>query len=146
MSTLEQSPTPRLETLYMTKKFTWLIAIVSAMGAITLFAQEGTTKASEGTLMLEKKNYALKHALAYETTINDEPAITVVFSGQTVSSEKLKEAREAEKEGGEGDFTRPYLKLVFRRTGDLKRWSAGAGGSMLSRGSDGVTGELKLQD
>ncbi|PYI40740.1 MAG: hypothetical protein DMF12_12210, partial [Verrucomicrobia bacterium] len=35
MSTLEQSPTPRLETLYMTKKFTWLIAIVSAMGALT---------------------------------------------------------------------------------------------------------------
>jgi len=39
----------------MTKKFTCLIAIVSAMGAVTLFAQEGTTKAAEGTLMLEKK-------------------------------------------------------------------------------------------
>ena len=116
------------------------------MGAFTLLAQGGATKPSEGTLMLEKKNYALKHALAYETTIDNEEAIAVVFSGQAVAGEKLKEAREAEKEGGEGDFTRPYLKLVFKRTGDLKRWSAGAGGSMLSRGSDGVTGELKLQD
>src|SRR5437660_1452966 len=130
----------------MTKKFMCLIAIVSAMGAITLVAQEGATKASEGTLMLEKKNYPLKHALAYETTINDEEAIAVVVSGQAVVGEKLKEAQQAEKEGGDGNFNRPYLKLVFKRTGELKRWSAGAGGTMLSRGSDGTTGELKAQD
>ncbi len=146
MSTLEQSPTPRLETLYMTKKFTCLIAIVSAMGAVTLFAQEGTTKAAEGTLMLEKKTYPLKHALAYETTIDNEPAIVVVLSGQPVSSEKLKETKEAEKEGGDGDFNRPYLKLVFKKTGELKYWSAGAGGTMLGRRSGSATGELKLQD
>src|SRR5437667_642853 len=146
MSTLEQSPKPRLETLYMTKKFTCLIAIVSAMGAVTLFAQEGTTKAAEGTLMLEKKTYPLKHALAYETTIDNEPAIVVVLSGQPVSSEKLKETKEAEKEGGDGDFNRPYLKLVFKKTGELKYWSAGAGGTMLGRRSGSATGELKLQD
>src|SRR6266446_2997637 len=114
----------------MTKKFMCLIAIVSAMGA----------------LMLEKKNYPLKHALAYETTIDDEQAIAVVLSGQAVSSEKLKEAQEAEKEGGDVDFNRPFLKLVFKKTGELKRWSARAGGTMLSRGSDGTTGELKVQD
>src|SRR5436189_5159529 len=146
MSTLEQSPTPRLETLYMTKKFTWLIAIVSAMGALTLFAQEGTTKAAEGTLMLEKKTYPLKHALAYETTIDNEPAIAVVLSGQPVSSEKLKETKEAEKEGGDGDFNRPYLKLVFKKTGELKYWSAGAGGTMLGRRSGSATGEVKWQE
>ena len=122
-----------------------LIAIVSAMCAVTLFPQE-TTKAGEGTLMLEKKNYPLKHALAYETTTDDEPAIAVVLSGQAVSSQKLKEAQEAEKGGGDGNFNRPYLKLVFKKTGEIKRWSAGAGGSMLSRGSGGVTGELKLQN
>src|SRR6266516_3980832 len=130
----------------MTKKFMCLIAIVSAMGALTLVAQEGTTKASEGTLMLEKKNYPLKHALAYETTIDNEEAIAVVFSGQPVSSEKLKETKEAEKEGGDGDFNRPYLKLVFKKTGELKYWSAGAGGTMLGRRSGSATGELKLQD
>jgi hypothetical protein len=84
----------------MIKKFIRLIAIVSAVGAVTLFAQEGTTKAAEGTLMLEKKTYPLKHALAYEATIDNEDAIAVVLSGQAVSGEKLKEAREAEKEGG----------------------------------------------
>ena len=123
-----------------------LVATVSAMGAVTLLAQEDTTKATEGTLMLEKKSYPLKHALAYETTTDDEPAIAVVLSGQAVSSQKLKEAQEAEKGGGDGNFNRPYLKLVFKKTGEIKRWSAGAGGSMLSRGSGGVTGELKLQD
>jgi hypothetical protein len=112
----------------MIKKFIRLVAIVSAIGAVTLFAQEGTTKAAEGTLMLDKKTYPLKHALAYEATIDNEQAITVVFSGQAVSSEKLKEAKEADKEGGDGEFNRPFLKLVFKKTGELKYWSAAAGG------------------
>jgi hypothetical protein len=130
----------------MIKKFMCPVTIVSAVGAVALLAQEGTTKATEGTLMLEKKSYPLKHALAYETTIDNEQALGVVFSGQSVSSEKLKETRKAEKEGGDGDFNRPYLKLVFKTTGELKYWSAGAGGTMLGRHSGGATGELKLQD
>ena len=116
------------------------------MGAVMLFAQEPTSKAGEGTLMLEKKNYPLKHALAYETTIDNEPAVVVVLSGQAVSSEKLKATKEAEKEGGDGDFNRPYVKLVFKNTGELKYWSAGAGGTMLGRRSGNATGELKLQN
>jgi hypothetical protein len=130
----------------MTKKFVCFVAIVSAMSALTVFAQEGTTKPAEGTLMLDKKNYPLKHVLAYEATIDNEGATVVILSGQAVSSEKLKEARESEKEGGDGDFTRPYLKLVFKKTGELKYWSAGAGGTMLGRHSGSATGELKLQD
>ena len=59
----------------MTRKFMCLIATATAMSAVTLFAQEPTTKAGEGTLMLEKKTYPLKHALAYETTIDNEPAM-----------------------------------------------------------------------
>jgi len=123
-----------------------VVAVVSAMDVLRLVAQQGATNASEGTLMLQRKNYPLKHVLAYETTIGDEEAIALVFSGQAVSSEKVKEAREAEKEGGEGNFTRPYLKLILKTTGELQRWSAGAGGTMLSRGGSGVTGELKLND
>jgi len=130
----------------MTGKFMCVVAIVSVIGALTLFAQGGATKASEGTLMLEKKNYPLKHALAYETTIDNEEAIAVVFSSQAIAGEKVKEAREAEKEGGEGDFNRPFLKLVFNKAGELKRWSARVGGTMLSRGSGDTTGGLKLRD
>jgi hypothetical protein len=123
-----------------------VVAIVSAMCAKTLFAQDAKTKPAEGMLMLEKKTYPLKHALAYETTIDNEKAIVVVLTGQPVSSEKLKETRDVEKEGGDGDFNRPYLKLVFKPTGELKYWSAGAGGTMLGRRSGSATGELKLQD
>ena len=130
----------------MTKKFMCLFAIVSAMSAVTLFAQGGTTKAGEGTLMLDKKNYPLKHALAYETTIDNEDAIVVVLSGQAVSSETLKEARETEKGGNDPDFKRPFLRLVFTKAGAFKHWSAAAGGTMLGRRSGSATGELKLQD
>jgi hypothetical protein len=130
----------------MTKKFMCVVATISAMGSVTLFAEEGTTKAGEGTLMLEKKNYPLKHALAYETTIDNEPAIAVVLSGQAFAGEKLKEAKEAEKDGMDGDFKRPYVKVVFKNTGELKYWSAAAGGTMLGRRSGSATGELKLKD
>ena len=115
------------------------------MGAVTLFAQEGTTKPAEGTLMLDQKSYTLKHALAYETTIDDELAITVVLSGQAVSSETLKEAKETEKGGNDPDFKRPFLRLVFKKTGEFKYWSGAAGGTMLGR-RGGATGEIKLQD
>jgi hypothetical protein len=128
----------------MAKRFICLLIAASAMCAAPLFAQEGAT-AAPGRLMLEKKTYPLKHALAYETTIDDEDAIAVVLSGQAVSSEKLKEARDAEKESGDGDFSRPFLKLVFTKSGQLKFWSAGAGGTSLGRHSGEATGELKVQ-
>ena len=117
-------------------------------GAATLFAQQDAKPANsgEGTLMVGGKNYSLTHALAYETMINDEEVIAVVLSGQAISSEKLKEAREAEKEGQQSDFKRPYIRLEFTKAGEFKHWSAGAGGTQLSRGSGNATGELKLQD
>jgi len=129
----------------MTKKFISLVAIVSALGAVALIAQEGITKPAEGTLMLDKKTYPLKHALAYETTIDDEPAITVVLSGQAVAGETLKEAKETEKGGNDPDFKRPFLRLVFTNAGAFKYWSGAAGGTMFGR-RGGATGELKLQD
>jgi hypothetical protein len=145
MSALEQSPTQEYER-FMPNKFICAFAIVGAIGAMTLFAQDATKKAGEGTLMLENKNYPLKHVLAYEATIDNEPAIAVVLSGQAVAGDKLKEAKEAEKDGLDGDFKRPFLKLVFKNTGELKYWSAAAGGTMLGRRSGSATGELKLQD
>jgi len=66
----------------MTKKFMNLLAALAVIGgAATLFAQEGAkpAKTGEGTLMIEGKNYPLAHALAYETTINDEEVIAVVL-------------------------------------------------------------------
>jgi hypothetical protein len=119
MLTLEQSSNANVGALSMIKKFMCAVATVTAMGAVTLFAQEGVTKAAVGTLMLEKKNYPLKHSIAYEATIDNEQAIAVVLSGQAVSSEKLKEAKEEEKDGLDGDFKRPFLKLVFKNTGEL---------------------------
>ena len=122
------------------------IAVIG--GSATLFAQDGAKPANvgEGTLMVEGKNYPLSHALAYETTINDEELIAVVLSGQPVSSEELKKAKEGEREGQDSEFKRPYIKLEFTKAGALKLWSAGAGGTSLGRRGGNATGELKLQD
>jgi hypothetical protein len=130
-----------------------LIGLVAGIGVIsssaTVFAREGTEPANvgEGTLMLKGKNYPLKHAVAYETTVNGEEGIAVVVSGQAVSSEKLNEARKSEKNGESSDFRRPYVKLEFTKAGEFKGWGAGAGDTSLGRrSSSNATGELKLQD
>jgi len=131
----------------MAKKFMSLFAATIAFGgAAMLFAQEGT-KAGEGTLSLEDKNYTLSNALTYETMINDEEAIAVVLSGQTISSEDLKKSKEEEKRGGFADFKRPFLILDFTKAGELKFWSAAAGGTSIGRrGAGKATGELKVQE
>ena len=134
----------------MTNKFiTLLTGIAVITSSSTLFAQGGAKPANvgEGTLMLEDKNSSLKHGLAYETTINDEDAIAVVLSGQTISSEDLKKSQQAEKEGGFAEFKRPFLILDFTKAGQLKFWSAAAGGTSIGRrGAGKATGELKVQD
>ena len=129
----------------MIKRFIYLLAAIAAMDVGALLAEEGTTKAAEGTLMLSNKTYQLAHAVAYESTIDDEDMVVAVLSGQPVASETLKEARAAEKDGGEGNFKKPFLKLVFKKTGELKYWSAAAGGTQVGRhGGSGATAELKL--
>jgi len=130
----------------MTKQFISLLAGIAVIGgAATLFAQGGP-KPAEGMLMLQDKNYPLTHALAYETTVNEEEVIAVVLSGQAIPGEKLKEARAKEKDGEESDFKRPYIKLQFTKEGALKFWSASAGNTSLGRRLGNATGELKLQD
>ncbi len=133
----------------MDKKLIGLLTGLAAIGGVaTLFAQETSKpmKASEGTLMLQDKNYSLTHSVAYETTINEEEVTAVVLSGQTISSEKIKEAKQTEKDSGFVDFKRPFLKLDFTKTGQLKFWSAAAGGTSIGRrGAGKATGELKVE-
>jgi hypothetical protein len=133
----------------MTNKFIIFLVVPAVIcGSATLFAQEETKPANvgEGTLMVSGKNYPLTHALAYETTINDEELIAVVLSGQPISSEELKKAKEGEKEGQDSEFKRPFIKLEFTKAGELKLWSASAGNTSLGRRDGNATGELKLQD
>ena len=99
----------------------------------------------EGTLMLKGKNYPLKNAAAYETSVDGEEGIAVVLSGPTISGEKLNEARKSEKKGESSDFRRPYVKLEFTKAGEFKGWGAGAGDISLGRHTSDATGELKLE-
>jgi hypothetical protein len=129
----------------MPNKFIRLIAVISITAASAVFAEE-PSKAAEGTLVLDKKTYPLKYAVAFETTIDNEDAIAVVLSGKPVPGEKIKEAREKDKQSGDTDFARPFLKLAFKKTGEFKHWSAGAGSMMVGRHSDKATGEFKVQN
>ena len=131
----------------MIKKFMSLLGAVAVMnGGGTLPAQEAA-KAGEGTLSLQDKNYTLSNALAYESTVNGEEAITVVLSGQRITAEDLKKSRDMEKGGGFAEFKRPFLILDFTKGGLLKFWAAAAGGTSIGRRSAGkATGEFKLQD
>ena len=130
----------------MANKFIGLVAIVSIIGAPALIAQGAATKAAEGTLTIEKTAYPLTQALAFETTIDNEEMITVVLSRKAIASEKVMEAREKDKESGDTDFGRPFLKLVFKKTGEFKHWSAAAGSTMLGRHSSKATGEIQVKD
>jgi hypothetical protein len=137
------------ETFVMTKKLIGLVAGIAVIGSsATLFAQEGTKPANvgEGTVMIKGKNYPLKNAAAYETTVDGEQGIAVVLSAPTISSEKLNAARKSEKAGEIPDFRKPYVKLEFTKAGEFKGWGAGAGDISLGRDTSNATGELKLQD
>ena len=120
------------------------MAIVALDAAV--FAQEAKTKSAEGTLTLSKKTFQLANAVAYESGTGEEERLTAgAERAQPVSNEKLKKALATEKAGGFGDFPPPYLRLVFKKTGKLKNWSAIGGGTTIGGSRDG-TGELQLQD
>jgi len=133
----------------MTNKLIGLVTGIAVIGgSVTLFAQEGTKPANvgEGTLMVKGKNYPLKNAAAYETTVDGEEGVAVVLSGPTISSEKLNAARKSEKAGEIPDFRKPYVKLEFTKAGAFKGWGAGAGDISLGKHTSNATGEIKLQD
>ncbi len=133
----------------MNKKLIAFVGGIAVVGVTTFFAQSVGKAADvgEGTLMIKGKNYPLKHAVAYQTTIDGEQLISVIVSGPTISSEKLKEARKADKEGDSTSFRRPYIRLEFTKAGQFKGWSAGAGDTSLGmRTGSNATGELKVQD
>ena len=128
----------------MTKKrLIYSLTATIALGAVALIAQE--QRSAEGKLTLSKKNYELKNAIAYETATAGEEEVAVVMTAGPISNEKLKKALAAEKAGEFGEFPSPYLKLSFKKTGELKYWSATGGGTTIGGSSDG-TGELKIQD
>ena len=131
----------------MVKKFLSLLAAGAVIGGgAALFAQ-GAAKSGEVTLSLEDKSNTLSHALAYETTANGEDVIAVALTGQAISSEDFTKSQGEEKKGGFADFKRPFLILEFTKAGQLKFWSAAAGGTSIGRrGAGKATGELKLQD
>ena len=106
----------------MINKLIICLVVTGITGSATLFAQKATTPANvgEGTLKLKGKEYLLKNAVAYETTIDGEEGIAVVVSGPAVTSEKLNEVRKSEQKGESSDFRRPYVKLEFTKAGEFK--------------------------
>jgi hypothetical protein len=136
------------QDIFMAKRLICLVASALIGASTTSFAQ-GSAKpanAGEGTVTVKGKNYPLKNAAAYETTVDGEDGIAVVLSGPTISNEKLNAARKSEKAGDMPDFRKPYVKLEFTKAGEFKGWGAGAGDVSLGRRRGDATGEIKVQD
>jgi hypothetical protein len=149
MSATSGAPLPAQQKFIMNKDLIRTISAIGVIGsAVALFAQEGAkpTNVGEGIVMVKSKNYPLKNAVAYETTVDGEEGIAVVLSGPTISNEKITEARKSEKKGEPADFRRPYVKLEFTKTGEFKGWGAATGDVSLGRRRGNSTGEIKLQD
>ncbi len=131
----------------MRTRMIWRLAVVSAVVGATFFAQGETNKAAEGNLSLMTRTHKLTQAVAYETTIDGDEATVVVAGAQAMTNAKIKEARAADKEGKVADFSRPYLRLVFKKTGELKDWGAADNNSSVMRSTrDPATGELTVRD
>ena len=137
---------PQLEKLFMTRRIIcFLIAAAGVIGAVPLFAQEGAAAAA-GTLTLDKKTYTLKRALAYETTIDDEDAIAVVFERSAGDGRDVEQSQRRG-EGGWGSRVQAAVSPArVQEDGEFKNWSAAAGGTTLGRRSGEATGELKALD
>jgi hypothetical protein len=130
----------------MTKKFIFSTIGAIAIGA-TLFAQEGTTKPAEGSLTLSKKTWQLSQGVAYETDAYGDERTIVVLSNQPITAQKLKEARAAEKSGGSAEFKRPFLRLEFKKNGDLIQWTGVDNNTSVSGvTSEGAKTELKVEN
>ena len=132
----------------MKKIRTVFVAVIVLTGATAVVAQQGAKPSAtgQGTLTLQDKSYTLKHAVAYETKTYDEEVIAVVLSGQTISGQMLKAAVKAEKNDDFPEFTRPYIRLEFAKSGELKHWSAASSNTSIGRKSAGkATGEFKLE-
>jgi hypothetical protein len=136
------------QDIFMAKRLICLVASALIGASTTSFAQSSAKPANvgEGTLTIKGKNYSLKNAAAYETTIDGEEGIAVVLSGSTISNEKLNAARKSEKAGDMPDFRKPCVKLEFTKAGEFKGWCASAGDTSLGRRRGDATGEIKVQD
>ena len=115
-----------------------------AMMAASVYAQE---KPAEGSMTLSKKTWQLSQGVAYETSAYGDDRIIVVLSNQPITAQKLKEARDKEKEAGSGDFKKPYLRLEFKKTGELIQWTGTDNNtSVAGVTSEGAKTELKVEN
>jgi hypothetical protein len=115
-----------------------------AMMAASVYAQE---KPAEGSMTLSKKTWQLSQGVAYETSAYGDERIIVVLSNQPITAQKLKEARDKEKEAGSGDFKKPFLRLEFKKTGELIQWTGTDNNtSVAGVTSEGAKTELKVEN
>ena len=126
------------------KKLNVCVVAIIALHAATLLAQE---KPAEGSLTLSKKTWQLSQGVAYESTADGDDRIIVVLSNQPITAQKLKEARAAEKKGEFPEFKKPFLRLEFKKTGELIQWNGTDNNtSVAGVTSEGAKTELKVEN
>ena len=124
------------------KDFIVCFGVVIALNAAAM-AQE---KPAEGSMTLAKKTWQLSQGVAYEFPVQGEEGVVVVLTNQSITPQKLKEARAAEKKGEFPEFKKPYLRLEFTKNGELKQWNGADNNTSVSGvPGEGAKGELKIE-
>lgn len=128
----------------MTRKSVYLSAAIVALSAVTIFAQD---KPVQGTMTLNKKTWQLSQGLAYEGKENGEEVNIVIVSNQPITAKKLKEGRSKEAHGAAPGFNPTYLRLAFKKSGELIQWNGVDPNTSVSGVTDeGCKTELKLEN
>ncbi len=100
----------------------------------------------EGTLLVGGRTYNLSHVVAYQTRPSDESLITVLASDRNLPIEQIKAAlRGDDQSDDELSLSQPYVKVVFRKSGEVQYCQAWADNSSFSTSGDELSGELRTE-
>src|SRR5258707_760852 len=108
----------------------WLVSAAPCLAA-------GESSPIEGTLLVGDGTYKLTQVVAFETTSDDEPTITVVASDRRIPVETIKAAlREGDGSDEKVSLSQPHVVVVLRKSGEAIRCKAWANNSAFSLGGD----------
>ncbi|MGQ0635042.1 MAG: hypothetical protein ACT4QC_10555 [Planctomycetaceae bacterium] len=124
------------------------IALLGVSLPIVIAADE--PKPVEGSLEVGKGTYKLQHVVAYETkddNDDDDGRISVIASDRRIPIDQIKKTlRENEGSDERLFLLQPYVRVVFRKTGEVESGNAWADNSSFSTNGDALTGKVQIEN
>lgn len=123
-----------------------------ALAISMIFVLLSSTRADEkpptgGTLSVGGRTYQLTKFAAYETGEDDDTLVTVWASDRNLPLDRMKKSL-SENDGSDEriSLSQPYLKIVYRKSGEIQFCQAWADNASFSANGQGLAGQVKLVD